>query len=198
MSDIPSRKKKPSPNKGGQRSPNLNGPDKQIISAAVAEKRVEALELRKNGMSYHAIAAQMGLSTPMVAWRYVNDAIAAIPKEKATELRRIHIEDANADLLRLNKRIREEKLTVSEFCKALSAKVKARDQLAKLLGLYAPTRAEVTGKDGAPLTITTTDIRDMTDEQLERAIANANRRSSAGGDRAGTSSTAPREAGEAH
>lgn len=48
--------------------------------------------------------------------------------------------------------------------KALEAKRKCREERAKLLGLYAPEKHELSGKGGAPLS--GIDIRSLTNEQL--------------------------------
>ena len=196
MADVPVRTRK---RRGGKRSaPGLNGPDKQIISAEVQEKRKKALELRKQKMTYDAIASVMGLSTPMMAWRYVNDALKAIPMETAIEVKQLEIEDCRADLLRLNQRLAAKGLSVAEEVKALTAKAKLREQLARYLGLYAPVRTELTGKDGAPLALTMADIQGMTDEQLERAIAGVGRGSGARGAGAGEPQAAPGSPRQAH
>lgn len=197
------RKAEAQKSRKGSRRQNLDGPDKDIISADVAEKRKLALGLRKQRATYADIAKAMGLSTPMVAWRYVQDAIADIPMEVAAEVKQIEIEDCRADLFRINQRLEEErdsgkKITVRALVVALGAKVKLREQLARYLGLYAPVRNEHTGKDGAPLTLTMTDIQGMTDDQLERAISNASRGSSSSGAGAGSPSSSPRASRQPH
>jgi predicted transcriptional regulator len=189
--------------KGGSVRNNLNGPDKDILSADVAEKRRTALGLRKQKMTYADIASAMGLSTAMVAWRYVQDALADIPMEVAAEVKQLEIEDCRADLFRINQRLAEEakgkKLTVRAMVAALGAKVKLREQLARYLGLYAPVRQEVTGKDGAPLlTLSMADIQGMTDDQLERHISAANRGSGSSGSGAGSAATASRATRQPH
>lgn len=176
---------------------NLHGPDKAIVSAEVAEKRKTALGLRKQKMTYEAIAAAMGLSTPMVAWRYVQDALKAIPFEAAVEVKQLEIEDCRDDLRRLNTRLAEGKLTVRGLVAALGAKVKLREQLARYLGLYAPIRSELTGKDGAPLTLTMTDIQGMSDDDLDRTISAGRQRGASGGG-AGAPAATPRASSRAH
>lgn len=188
VDEIPKRKRKPR----GSTAQNLRGPDKQIIQAATAEKRVEALQLRKKKMSYRDIAKALGLSTAMMAWRYVQDAIKDIPKEVAEEVRALEIQDCEEDLLRLNEKISAGNLSIGDHCKVLGTKVKIREQLARYRGTYAPVRAEVTGRDGAPIAMTLTQIESMSDAELDRALrtGGANGRSSPHGHGAGTSSSA--------
>ncbi len=45
------------------------------------------------------------------------------------------------------------------------------DRRIKLLGLDAPVRREISGKDGGPIETTTLDISTLTDEQLQRLAA---------------------------
>lgn len=194
--EVPPRKRR-----GKRPVPGLSGPSKQIAAAEVQERRRQALELRKRKMTYEAIARAMGLSTPMVAWRYVQDALKAIPAEVASEVKQLEIEDCRDDLRKLNERlaVAGDRISFVDLSKALGAKMKLREQLARYLGLYAPTRTELTGRDGAPLTLTMTDIQSMTDEQLERAISSGSRGpGGAGGARAGAEEEAPGEAGEPH
>lgn len=196
---IPTRKKKkPGPN--GNRPPQLRVPHHEIVAAEVAERQRQALEFRKLRMTYDSIGkAMVPPCTAMSAWRYVQKALAAIPREAAEETKRIEIEDCYADLKRLNKRIASG-LTVIEEIKALGAKAKLREQLARYFGHYAPARTELTGKDGAPLSLSLTqsDIEAMSDEQIDRAIDAACRRSGGAGTVSGTEATTPGTSRQAH
>lgn len=214
MSEIPTRKrKKPT---GG----NLHGPDKQIIQAETQERRRQALILRKQGATYEQIATQLKFSTKMVAWRYVHEAIADIPADEARDAKRIEVEKLDARELRLNqlllridgrrdlyeKRARDAGgdpanhvgLFVVEEVRVNAALTKIAERRARLEGLDAPTRAELTGKDGAPLRLSTNDIQGMTDEQLDRVLNGARGGSGAGGGGARAPEAAPGEGRRPH
>ncbi len=45
-----------------------------------------------------------------------------------------------------------------------------REQRIKILGLYAPQKRELTGKDGGPLSVETNDLQGMTNEELEDRV----------------------------
>lgn len=162
-SEIPTRKRR----KDGKRPKPapLQGPQLQRKMAATQEKRRQALELRKQGATYEQIARAMQLSTPMVAWRYVQDALKDIPIEVAKEVKLLEIEACRDDMRRVNERIAGGKLSLVEFVKAIGAKVKLREQLARYLGLYAPTDHTHTFLNRH------VDVNALTDEQIERALA---------------------------
>ncbi len=189
-STIPTRRRRRGP------PVSLRGPKFTIKSAEVQEKRLQALQLRKAGASYPMIAKQMGLSTPMVAWRYVQDALAEIPVEAAAELKSIMLIGIDADLVLLNN-LHAKARTVAGHAKLVLAKIRLRELHARLLGLNAPTRNEHTGKDGVPLTLTMNEIQGMTDEQLDRTFA-ASRRSGPSGSGAGASASPPRSPRDPH
>lgn len=157
---IPKRKRKRVP-------VSLRGPSFSVKQVEVQEKRLEALELRKAGASYPQIAKQMGLSTPMMAWRYVNDAIAAIPVDAAKEVKALMLASIDADLVRLNNKHASVK-TVIEETRLILAKDRLRESQARLLGLNAPIRNEHTGKDGGAILTGHVDLEGMSDDQLER------------------------------
>ena len=164
------------------------------MSAEVAEKRRQALVLRKKGATYEQIMREMGLSTPMVAWRYVNDAIAAIPREEAKECKALAVAKLDAQEVRLNNLLLE-KATILEKCRIELVLVKLAERRARLEGHDAPTRTELTGKDGAPLALSLKDIEGMTDDQIDRALGHAIRTASSAGVGAGEAEALPSEAG---
>lgn len=188
--EIPTRKKR-------QVHPNKRGPKFTAAQAKLQENRLQALELRKAGASYPQIAKQMNLSTPMVAWRYVQAALKdIIPEETKNEARRVMLEAIDADLARLNNL---QPKTISDMVKIVTARDRLRDSKARILGVHAPTRTELTGKDGAALSLTLSDIQGMSDEQLERVFSSgANGRSSSGGGGTGEAEEAPSTPGAPH
>lgn len=162
--EIPSRQKRKRTKKYGGQPSHLRGPHLQNQMAETAEKRRVALSLRRQGATYEKIAAQMGLSTAMAAWRYVNDAIKDIPKEEAKEIRAIELQKLDDKEVRLNLLLADpsKKLTVADAVKLELALLKIQERRAKFLGLDAAISVD------ANVNHRSIDVRTMTDEQLAR------------------------------
>lgn len=203
MSDeIPIRKRKKRVLKG--QPPSLSGPQLAVKMADNQEKRRQALILRKQGATYEQIQRAMGLSTPMVAWRYVNDAIRAIPATEAKENKALAQQKLDAQEQRVNTLLqklevkREQSLTgelfVLEQVRLELALTRTAERRAKLEGHDAPSRTEVTGRDGAPLALTVAQLEGMDDEQLADVIR-AHRGSVGGHVHSDEAGEAPSEAG---
>lgn len=144
-------------------------PRKQTSPATLntEELRSKVLELRRQGLGYEAIAKQVGCSVSTA-----NRAVAA----RLQELRDQAPEDTQA--------VRDIELQrLDESAAALHSKVLAGDpratdvylrvmeRRARLLGLDAPVRSELTGAEGAPLIPDATDARAV----LAKALADATR-----------------------
>lgn len=164
---IPTRRAKKS-GMGGNSPPQLKGPQLQRKMAENQQRRQQALTMRIQGGTYEQIAGQMGVST-MTAYRYVQDAIREIPKEEAKHAKTLEISKLNASELRINARLAKP-CTVIEAVRLELALVKIGERRAKLEGFDAPTRAELTGRNGAPLTLTINDLQSMSNAELERVI----------------------------
>ncbi len=127
-----------------------NGKQTDATRISAAERRAKALELRKHGMPYRAIGAQLGISEAQAH----NDvqralqALAALELDSAAEYRTMELE-------------RLDTLTVAS-ARVLSAagdgmRLAAIDRLLrisesrrKLLGLDAPAKTAFTNPDGTP------------------------------------------------
>lgn len=99
----------------------------------------KALRMRSLGMSYQAIADQMGV-TKATAYNRCQRALAAIPAEAVDEFRRL--EGQRLDLLlekAMEKALSEEKSSMFAIDRVLAI----MDRRAKLMGLDAPVRTEV-------------------------------------------------------
>ena len=190
--NIPPRRRK----RGVPKS--LRGPAYSIKALETQKKRSEALTLRIAGASYPRIAKQMGCSV-MTAYRWVNDAIADIPRDAAIECKAIMLEAIDADMVSLSNLLSGIKLTPSETAKLVLAKDRLRETKARLQGLNAPVRNEHTGKDGGAILTGHVDLEGMTDEQLERFKRDpaAYLSGMAGGRDSGAEEEAPGEAREA-
>jgi hypothetical protein len=108
---------------------------KQRIAAA--EKQRQALELRKAGESYDAIAEKLGYSGRPGAYKAVKTALEKTIQEPADELRRIELE-------RLDTMLK----SIWHFVEAgntkhVAAALRIMERRASLLGLDAPKQVDV-------------------------------------------------------
>ena len=117
----------------------------QVISL---ERKREALELRKEGLTLAEIGQRLGVSAVM-AHKYLKAELAAIradTREQATAERDIA-------LLRLESIIGKSfKEAMKGDWKAASLMIKAMERQAKLLGLDAPTKLEPVRPEPEPIT----------------------------------------------
>lgn len=127
-------------------------------AAQTTVRQLEALELRQKGLSYERIGAQLGV-TKEAAWQLVDRAMRDLResvKETAAEVREL-------ELARLDE------LTFAWLpaakCgddKAAGVVLKTMERRAKLLGLDAASKTELTGKDGQPIaSVTATAALDL-------------------------------------
>lgn len=121
-------------------------------SARLARKvkhQEQALELRRAGLSYATIARRIGLS-----------------KSRAHALVQLGLQEAraqnaaSAEELRVEELSRLDGMLAKVYPKAAKGDLQAVDRVlkigerrAKLLGLEAPVRIEATGRDGAPMEV---------------------------------------------
>lgn len=129
------RKKKPARN-GKVTSPEV---------AAAKVKAAKALELRMEGKTFAAIAEEAGYNSPQAAYDAVKRSLDAITRQPATELLTLDLErlDAMWGIHFLNAQAGD--------VNALSACMRIMERRAKLLGLDAPAKQEVSGPAGGPI-----------------------------------------------
>ncbi len=123
----------------------------------VAERRAEALELRKQGLTYEVIGQKLGISNT-AAYKHVRRALDAIEKdidEKATHLKIIE----KARLERLFNSIWNAATGGDLY--AIDRALKIMERQAKLLGLDAPVKTAQTNPEG-----TESAYDKMSDEEL--------------------------------
>ena len=107
--------------------------------AKIADEQAAVLELRRKGYTVRQIAAQLGISKSTVQNR-LDAAIAELVEPAAREVRLLELERLDAWQARL-----EGKLDDGEDpAKVVPIALKVQERRAKLLGLDAPERAEVT------------------------------------------------------
>lgn len=108
------------------------------------EDRLRALELRQQGLSYRAIGAEIGKSSSQ-AHKYVARALQETTAEAVDDLRRLEGERLDAAQYAIWPQV------MAGDVAALNGFIRLSERRAKLLGLDAPEKRELTGKDGEPL-----------------------------------------------
>lgn len=161
-----------------------------ITEAELEERRAKVVELKVGGYSFREIGKQLGINegTACRDYRAVIDRTKAdadetVEEERRTSLARLGkairvlmplVEAGSEDAIRRRIDAGEDiKLIVAQTGLALDAMDrldKLERRRAALLGLDAPTRSELTGKDGAPVPV---DHRGSLIERLAGLIAGA-------------------------
>lgn len=135
-------------------------------SAATRIKDIRALELRRRGLNYSQVAAEMGYRSQSSAYEAVQRALADSAREPADEVRRIEAERLDELTRHLNRVLVTRHYTVTQSGKivthpetglpllddgpviqAVAGLVRIAERRAKLLGLDAPTKHEVITMD---------------------------------------------------
>jgi hypothetical protein len=101
------------------------------------ERQRRALELRKAGATYQAIADQLGYAGSHSARKAVLTAFEDIPREAAGEVRTLQVERLHHMLVRVWADVQ-----AGDF-KAMDIALRIMDQLNRLQGVEAPTTTEV-------------------------------------------------------
>lgn len=115
----------------------------------IAERRAKAFSLRKAGASYRQIAQQMAVSLN-TAYADVQAELLELreqTKSDAVEVRELELQRCDEMILGLWPAVRR------GDPKAVMAAVRVSDRRARLLGLDAPSKQEVTGANGGPLEV---------------------------------------------
>lgn len=101
------------------------------------ERQAKALALRKSGLTYEAIAEQLGYSSREGARKAIETALRNTIQEPADELRRLECERLDAMLAALWWRVE------AGHPQAVDAALRVMARRAALLGLDAPKRVDV-------------------------------------------------------
>jgi len=115
--------------------------------AVMLVRRPEALQLRIAGATYREIGARLGVS-PQTAYTDIQASLAELNAEKtkqAEQYRELELERLDRASLALWPKV----IAGSE--RAVMAWAKLSERRAKLLGLDAPAKTEITGADGGPV-----------------------------------------------
>jgi DNA-binding CsgD family transcriptional regulator len=144
----------------------------KMSDATIVLRRRKALDLKAKGASYVQIGEALGVSNK-TAYYDVQHAAAELDAEtKILATRYIDIELQTLDLAQRNLvpvvQGTEKGIKASDRAAAANAIVRIGERRAKLLGLDAPDRHELSGRDGGPIVTETTTT--MTDEELLRRV----------------------------
>jgi hypothetical protein len=115
----------------------------------ILERQLQALELRKAGFTYRAIGDKLGVdhTTVYKDIQHELQRLAEQQRDSADELRQLELERLDMLLKGL------EPMASVGNPGAVNSYLKVMERRAKLLGLDAPVRQEVTGADGGALEI---------------------------------------------
>lgn len=124
----------------------------------------QALELRLAGATYSNIAKALGVSKGY-AWKLIDRAVQEVSEKCSEAAEKIRtIELARLDKLRM---VLWPKRADPRVCDSL---LRISERTAKLYGLDAPTKTELTGADGGPVQTeqgsSVPDLTKLTDEEI--------------------------------
>jgi len=128
--------------------------------AQILERQLEALSLRRRGLSYRAIGEKLGVSHEQ-ARRDIDGELVRLARERDTNLEA----ERELELVRLDKIFDalDHWVNVGNP-QVINAYLKAMERRAKLLGLDAPDKKELSGKDGGAIQIQWVDALTDDDE----------------------------------
>lgn len=143
--------------------PNRDGRGKFARTVENAERDAEACRLKSRGRTYQQISDELGYGARQNAHRAVQQALAAIPALSAEESRRLQLDQLDYMTDRVLAVLERNHLTVTQggtivkdpvsgepliddgpVLHAVDRLVRIQERMAKLRGLDAPTRHEVT------------------------------------------------------
>lgn len=116
---------------------NQSVPRGKSTKLVAKERQRRALELRKAGATYQAIADQLGYAGSHSARKAVLTAFEDIPREAAGEVRTLQVERLHHMLVRIWTDVQN-----GEY-RAMDLALRIMDQLNRLQGVEAPTTTEV-------------------------------------------------------
>lgn len=129
---------------------------------AIFDKHKQALERRKDGLSYDAIAQELGYSTAQGAYAAVKAMLLKSIREPADEVRQVENERLDVLFHKVYTRAKE-----SGDEKDITQCLAIMNRKARLLGLDAPTKVAPTTPSGNDSYQSTADYSKLTVAELE-------------------------------
>lgn len=105
---------------------------------AAAERQRQALRLREGGADFGEIAQALGYADPSGAYRSVEAALRRVPALEAQSYRKLNLRRLNRARLAIQRRVSEGDVS------AIDRELAIQREEARLLGLYAPERIDLT------------------------------------------------------
>jgi hypothetical protein len=127
------------------------------------DRKLAALELRKAGATYQAIAEQLGYRSTSGPHKAVASALKATLREPADDVRELETIRLDSALLAIWRRVQ------SGDDRAIDRLLGIMKHRSELLGLAAPKRRELSGPHGGPINnqMVPLDLSMLSDEELE-------------------------------
>jgi hypothetical protein len=168
---------------------------KQTVESYARDTK--ALQLCQAGLTYDQINDQLQYGSRQNAHRAVKRRLDELHREcslSAVELREKQLGEVATTKRTAHAVMGSKESTAREKLLAIDRLHNAVKLEAALCGTYAPTRNELTGRDGAPLLeVNLTDLKSMTDDQLKRALTASIRDNARNGAGAGDAVASSRE-----
>jgi hypothetical protein len=118
----------------------------------------------KEGHSLEEIGKKLGYADRSGAWRAVKSALDAIPVADAEDLRKLFNERYDHLYKSLKRKIKRGDTP------AVQAAAGITDKQVKLNGIEPPDRVELTGRDGKPVEVATSDLPLSDEQRKNRAL----------------------------
>ena len=130
------------------------------------DRHIQALELRKAGVSYQRIAEALGFNSPQAAWKAVNSALKKTVQEPADEVRKLEVERLDAAAQAIYPSVKQGQYG------AIDRWLKIMERRAKLLGLDMPTKLDLNNSGVTKVVIEYVDSQDTTSQPSPSAETN--------------------------
>ena len=158
-------------NPGDATRPPTRGNGSGPTKVSAAEKRAQAVALRRQGKTFEEIATEVGYANKSSAFRAVDQALKAAVREQAVELIQLETERLDAMLAALWPKIE------GGDARSIDTALRLSERRAKLLGLDAAQQVQHSGPDGGAIPVS---IGEMTADErrarLEELVHEARRR----------------------
>ncbi len=140
-------------------------------NAELFERQATAVRMASRGATFEQIASALGYSDKGDAHRDVMQALAAAREQcriEAEQYRAIKLYELNLMRLQAHRIIEGQDTPLREKLAAIDRVVRIQEREARLLGLDAPVRSELSGPGGKPILI---DVDSLSHEQIARLSA---------------------------
>ena len=116
------------------------------------QRQKQALTLRLSGASFEQIAVALGYASKAGAYMSVMAGLAKVPEPEAKAYRKLNLERLNRGRLGYWRNLEK------GDPRSVELEIKTQERETRYLGLDAPIRAEITGKDGGPVLISLAEL----------------------------------------